>query len=324
MNAGKRVALVFPGQGSQWVGMGREFAEAFPEARQVFEESDAALGEDLSRVCFYGPEEDLQQTFYSQPAILACSMAIWRVVEARSSILPVAAAGHSLGEYSALVAAGALELGDAVRLTRARALCMDKAANAGGRTGMLVILGLERDVVGDIAAFASQTTGKCASIANYNCPGQVVVGGHVEALEAAAELARQRGARRARMLPISVASHTPLLAEAAEAFAEVLADIPLRRAAFPVVGNAFARPLIEVDDIREELRLQLVTGLDWPRCVSALRELGADTLLEIGPRAVVSGLCKRLDDPPRTMAIASVDDLSTFDQVIGESVSDVS
>ena len=309
-----RVGLIFPGQGSQWVGMGEEFYRAFPEARAVFVAADEALGEPLSRICFEGPQEALENTAYAQPAILTCTVAIWRILEAEGKWhpLPVAASGHSLGEYSALVAAGALPLADAVRLVRARGHCMEKAAGGNGSTGMMAVLGLTEEVAESTCLQASADTGAFVSVANYNCPGQVVIGGQISGLEMFAELARERGAKRLLKLPISVASHTQFMAPAAKCLAEAVAETPVSDCAFPVVGNAYARPLTEAAATREELPAQLVRPLDWPACVDALVALGVDVLWEIGPRSVLAGLCKRISGAPPVRTVTTVDAVTSL------------
>jgi len=305
-----RFALVFPGQGSQWVGMGRDVYDAYPVARAVFAQADEALGEPLTRLCFEGPADALENTLNAQPAILAASIALWRVLEVELGWRPLAAAGHSLGEYSALVAAGALEFAEAVRLVRERGRCMEAASGSGA--GMLVVLGLDESSAREVAAQASAATGAQVSLANYNCPGQLVLGGEDRALEAAAQLARQRGAKRALRLPISVASHTPLMAPAAERFAAAVARTPLATPAFPVVGNAFSAPLVDAEAVRRELPGQLVRPVDWPACVRELAGLGAHVLWEVGPRSALAGLCKRLEAAPTVRTLTTAEEVGAL------------
>lgn len=311
MSVAAPLALVFPGQGSQWVGMGREFHDAYPEARAAFAEADEALGEAISEVCFAGPEALLGRTIYSQPAILTCSIAIWRALAARCDRRPIAAAGHSLGEYSALVAAGALTLAEGVRLVRERGHCMEQAA---GGAGMLALLGISDEAAEALAREAS-AAGSPVAVANYNCPGQVVLGGADAGLDAAAELARAQGVRRAQRLAISVASHTPLMAPAADCLAEKAAAVPISDAAYPVVGNAGARALRRAADVRAALPVQLVQPLHWPACVARLVELGAAELWEVGPRSVLAGLCRRIDGAPPVRPITSVAEMTALLQI---------
>lgn len=304
-----RIGLIFPGQGSQWVGMGKALCSAFPQAHMVFAAADEALGEPLSRICFEGPQEVLDNTVYAQPAILTCSIAIWRILEGGLSSLPVAACGHSLGEYSALVAAGAIELGDGVRLVRARGRCMEEATSGNGCTGMMVVIGLAEEAAEAVCTQVSAATGTFVSVANYNCPGQLVVGGQVSGLEAFAELARERGAKHLLRLPISVASHTRLMAPAAECLAAVVAETPISNCAFPVVGNVYAQPLTEAAAISEELPAQLVRPLRWPACVRALVALGVEAIWEIGPRSVLAGLCKRIEGAPPVRPLTTAEEV---------------
>ena len=305
MSGSGPIALIFPGQGCQHVGMGADLAAAFPEARAALAEADEALGEPLSQLMFHGPEEGLARTANAQPAILAHSIALWLALKSRLSVQPVAAAGHSLGEYSALVAAGALGYAEALRLVRLRAQLMEAAAPG---TGMLAILGLELEAAQQLCEHAARD-GELAAVANYNCPGQVVVGGHIAALERLCALASAAGARKVLRLPISVASHTPLLAPAAAALADRLSSLPLGEARFPVVGNALRRPLRASAEIRQELVAQLVRPVDWPACVAGLAGLGAGQLWELGPKPVLSGLCRRIPSCPPAHAITTAQEL---------------
>ncbi|MHB0876366.1 MAG: ACP S-malonyltransferase [Anaerolineae bacterium] len=300
------VALIFPGQGTQWVGMGADLYRQFPEVRAAFAEADDALGESLSTLCFEGPESTLGETTSAQPAILTCSVAAWRAIAARQDVRPVGAAGHSLGEFSALVVSGAIGLADGVRLVRARGQFMDEVGNSNGGAGMLALLGLDADEAEAVAALAADQSGTPVAVANVNCAGQVVLGGANAGLEVAAALARARGARRAQRLPISVASHTPLMREAALRLADYVAQVTVSRPAFPVVGNAYPEPIGDADAIRREVAAQLERPLNWPACVGALTALGASVLWEIGPKSVLAGLCKRVTGSPavRTLVTA--------------------
>ncbi len=299
-------ALVFPGQGSQHVGMGRALHEAFTPAREVFEEVDDALGQALSRLMFEGPEEELRLTANAQPALMAVSMAIVRCLEADGR--PVAAiashvAGHSLGEYSALAAAGALSLADTARLLRIRGEAMQKAVPV-GEGAMAAILGLDLEAVRELSGEASQKGDLCV-VANDNAPGQVVVSGHAGAVERAVALAKERGARRAVPLPVSAPFHSPLMAPAAEAMRAALAEVELRAPVVPVIANVTAAPESDPGTIRDLLVEQVTGMVRWRESVAGFRALGIDRVVEIGAGRVLSGLVRRID---RGLAVAGVED----------------
>lgn len=304
------IALVFPGQGTQFVGMGADLYRRFPEARTVFDEADSALGYALSAICFEGPDAALQEGRHTQPAIVAVSTAIWRVLSARLDVHPVAAAGHSLGEYSALVAAETLKLGDALHLVVERARCM--ASAAGEPAGMVALLGLDDASATSLCREVAEATGSYAAVANYNCPGQLVVAGHITALDRVQDLARERGARRALRLDVAVASHTPLLQPACEALGPLVAATPMEDPTFPVVGNACLRPLSTAADVREELPAQLVRPVDWPATVAILAELGTTSLWELGPKSVLAGLNKRIGGAPPVSTVSTADEMEAF------------
>jgi [acyl-carrier-protein] S-malonyltransferase len=289
----KRLAFVFPGQGSQRVGMGKAWAGAHAEARQAFAEADAALGEPLSRLCFEGPEADLQLTRNTQPAILAVSVAIHRVVTARTGLRPALVAGHSLGEYSALVAAGALEFADALRLVRQRGELMQAAVPV-GEGAMAAILGLDAAAVEAVAADAGRDGEVCA-VANYNAPEQTVVAGHRAAIERAMALAKERGAKRVLPLPVSAPFHSPLMWPAREALAPRLAAAAFRDPAVPVVSNVDAAPVRSGNAAREGLVRQVDSAVRWVESVRWMAtEGGVEMFLEVGPGAVLAGLVKRI------------------------------
>jgi [acyl-carrier-protein] S-malonyltransferase len=294
------VALLFPGQGSQAPGMGRDLAAAHVEARDVFAEVDDALGMPLSRLAFEGSAEDLALTENTQPCILACSVAAWRVLQARG-VRPSLLAGHSLGEYSALVAAGAIALADAARIARRRGRYMQDAVPV-GRGAMAALLGLER---ADVEALCGQVRreGEVLSPANYNSPGQVVVAGHREAVERLVAMAAERGARRSVLLPVSAPFHCALMAPAAERLAVDLAALAIAPAAIPVVSNVDARERTDPAGLRAALQAQVVAPVLWEDSVRRLVELGASSFLEVGPGRVLSGLVKRV--VPRTSRIAA-------------------
>lgn len=284
--------------------MGRDLAERFPAARDTFLEADEALGFALSRLCWEGPEQELTRTENAQPAILVHSIAAWRVLEPLG-ITVQAAAGHSLGEWSAYVAAGSLTLADAVRTVRRRGELMARAGAE--RTGtMAALLGLEDQTVAQVCADAS-TGGEIAVAANYNAPGQVVISGDPDAVARAGELAKKAGAKRILPLNVSGAFHSPLVASAQAGLREWLADIPLRDPAFPVVANATAEPVYQAATARELLLAQLTAPVRWVACVQAMRSLGVDRFIEAGPGNVLSGLVRRIDPGAGARATGTAD-----------------
>jgi [acyl-carrier-protein] S-malonyltransferase len=303
-----RVAFVFPGQGSQTVGMGQALAAASPAAAAVFAAADAALGEPISRLAWEGPPEDLDRTENAQPALLATSIAYLAAVRERSAAGtalpdPAFAAGHSMGQYSALVAAGALPLAVAVQLVRERGRLM-QASGAGRPGAMAAIIGLDDARLPELIAEASSAG--VFGVANRNAPGQVVVSGERPAIERGAEVASRLGARRAIILPVSVAAHSPLMAEAADGMRRALAGVTFTDPVPPLLANADAHPLMTGDQCREELVEHLTTGVDWVAAVRRMAADGVTTFVEVGPGRVLTGLIKRiapeaevipLDDP---------------------------
>jgi len=292
-----QIAFVFPGQGSQSVGMGRALAESSPAAAAVFAAADEALGEPITRLAWEGPEEDLNRTENAQPALLAASIAYLAAIRARWGELgidapdPAFAAGHSMGQYSALVAAGALDLGDAVHLVRRRGQLMQ--ASGTGREGrMAALIGLDDDRIPELVERASAHG--VFGVANRNSPGQVVMSGERAAVEASLGIAKELGARRAIELPVSVAAHSPLMAEAAAGMAEVLAGITFHDPRPPLLANADARVITTANGCRAELVDHLTTGVDWVGAVEAMRAKGVTTFIEIGPGQVLTGLIKRI------------------------------
>lgn len=309
------IAFVFPGQGSQAVGMGAALVAASPAAAAVFEAADAALGEPLSRLAWEGPEEDLNRTEQAQPALLATSIAYLEALRERSASLghampaPRFAAGHSMGQYSALVASGAISLADGIRLVRERGRLMQ--ASGSGRDGaMAALIGLDDAAVPDLVARASVygTFG----VANRNAPGQVVVSGERRAIEAGAEIAKALGAKRAIVLPVSVAAHSPLMAEAAAAMRDVVDAVSFNDPNPPLLANADARPITTADAARNELVEHLTTGVDWVRAVESMAYAGVTTFIEVGPGRVLTGLIKRI--APEAEALA-LDDPSAPDRL---------
>ena len=288
---GESVACVFPGQGSQAVGMGRAWAEEFEASRRTFTEADEVLGLPLSELCWQGPEEELQLTANTQPAILATSVAIQRVVASRA-LTPVVMAGHSLGEYSALVAAGTLSFGDALALVRKRGELMQRAVPV-GEGAMAAILGLDAEAVGEIAAEAADHQ-ECA-VANYNAPIQTVIAGHAAAVERAVALAKERGARRALMLPVSAPFHSALMWPAREALTPLLEAADFDDPEVPVVSNVDARPMTSGAAARDALIRQVDGPVRWVESVRwMVEEKGVERFVEIGPGNVLTGLIRRI------------------------------
>jgi len=297
-------AFVFPGQGSQFPGMGKALAEAFPVARHLFAEIDDALSQHLSRLMFEGPESDLTLTENAQPALLAASLAVIRVLEADAGfdIARQAAyvAGHSLGEYSALAAAGALSVPDAARLVKRRGQAMQKAVPV-GEGAMAALLGLDIDAARDVAREASGR--EICAVANDNSPGQIVVSGHREAVERAIAIAAERGARRSIMLPVSAPFHSPLMHPAAEMMEEALAEAELRPPAVPLVANVTARETTDPAEIKELLVEQVTHMVRWRETVLLFAANEVEEIVEVGAGRVLAGLTKRID---RNLAAISI------------------
>jgi [acyl-carrier-protein] S-malonyltransferase len=291
---GKKLALVFPGQGSQKVGMGRAWADAAEEARRTFEEADDVLGFALSRLCWEGPEEELGLTTNTQPALLATSIAIYRSLAGHGlSAEPVAMAGHSLGEYSALVAAGALDFADALRLVRQRGQLMQEAVPV-GVGAMAAFIGLDDQAVAAIAADVVEGTEVCA-VANYNSPGQTVIAGHKGAVDRAVALAKERGARKATLLAVSAPFHSPLMRPAREGMVPALAAVGFRDPRVPVISNVDAAPVATGDAAREALARQIDGPVRWVESVRWMADgLGVQAFLEVGSGNVLTGLNRRI------------------------------
>lgn len=305
-------AYIFPGQGSQSVGMGQALAEMYSVARDTFIEADTILGFELSRLCFTGPSELLTDTRNAQPALLTTSIAAWRTLRAIRPDLPAPCcfAGHSLGEYSALVAAGCLDFADAVRLTRTRGELMARAGET--RPGsMAAILKLDDALVANLCAEAQVETGDIVQVANYNAPGQVVVSGGSAGVAALMELARKAGGRP-RPLAVSIAAHSALMSAAAEEFGRHVRQTPFRapaRQEAPVVSNLEACPLETAEEIRNELIGQLTGSVQWTSSVFKMQDLGATRFIEVGPGDVLTGLIKRILESPDTANIRTPDDV---------------
>lgn len=304
-----KVAFVFPGQGSQYVGMGRELDAAFPEAREVFAAADAVLGEPLTRFCQQGPGELLAQTVYTQPAVLATSIACWRSWQARGGGSPDFVAGHSLGEYTALVAAGALSLEEALELVRRRARWMEEACPA-GTGGMLACLGLQTGEV-EQACQEAASRGPVAP-ANYNCPGQVVVSGVLPALETVAEQVKSLGGK-AVPLAVSGPFHCSLMQAARDKLAVALQEAAWAEPSVTVVPNVMARGVKDTSGLRQALEEQITSPVRWEQSIRWLLEQGVDTFVEMGPGKVLSGLIKRVS---RNVKVAQVEDPATLEKTL--------
>ena len=301
-------AFVFPGQGAQTIGMGRDLAEAYPAARAVFDEVDAALGEKLSALIWEGEAEALTLTRNAQPALMATSMAAMRALEAEGVGIGAAdyVAGHSLGEYSALCAAGALTLTDTARLLRLRGEAMQKAVPV-GEGAMAALLGLDFEAARAVAEEAAQ--GEVCQAANDNDPAQVVVSGHKAAVERAVELAKTKGARRAMLLPVSAPFHSALMAPAAEAMAEALAGVEIAAPAVPVVANVRAEAVSDADEIRRLLVEQVTGSVRWRESVAWMAGQGVTSFWEIGAGKALSGMIRRIAKETETRTVGTSDEV---------------
>lgn len=302
--------FTFPGQGSQAVGMGQAMAETFPAARHAFGEVDDALNEHLSTVIFEGPLDELTLTHNAQPALMAVSIAALRALEAESGSklgdLASMVAGHSLGEYSALTAAGALDLGDCARLLRLRGLAMQRAVPA-GEGAMAALLGLDLDAARAVAADAAQ--GQICETANDNAPGQIVVSGDREAVERAVDLAKQRGARKGILLPVSAPFHCALMEPAAREMEEVLADTRFSGPCVPLIANVTAEAAGDPETIRKLLVRQVTTMVRWRECIEAMVAAGVTSIAEIGAGRVLSGLARRINRDLTTFSLQAPEDI---------------
>jgi len=309
----RRLALIFPGQGCQFVGMGRDICEAFPQTQALYEQADGLLGFPLSRLCLQGPIKELNDTANTQPAIYTTTLALWEVLRSRlSTAKPRVAfvAGHSLGEFSALTVAGALDFPDGLRLVRERGQAMrDAGTLAPG--GMAAIIGLSNQAVADIVAEVN-AGGEGLWIANYNSPGQVVIAGEDAALDGAIALATDKGAKRALRLAVSTACHTPLMRVASNRLGAALEATTFHPPWVPVVSNATASPLSDPSEIKAALLRQLSSPVRWVESVEFMADHGVTTTLEVGPRQVVSGLVRRIRPRLTRGSVTSAANLKGF------------
>ena len=304
----KPIAFIFPGQGSQYVGMGREFFESFSVAKQAFEEADDALHFSISELCFKGPEAALKLTENTQPAVLTTSIAALKVLQTEKGITPRFTAGHSLGEYSALVASGALHFSEAVKIVRLRGRFMQEAVPV-GEGAMAAVLGMEREQVEKLCEEVS--SGEVLSPANFNCPGQIVIAGHSKAVERAIERIKQEG-KKALPLPVSAPFHSPLMKPAGERLEKALEEISISDLKIPVVTNVEAEINSSKERVRGLLVAQVSSPVRWEESMRKMIEKGIEQVVEIGPGKVLSGLMKRIDSRVETK---NIEDLQTLKKI---------
>jgi [acyl-carrier-protein] S-malonyltransferase len=307
----KTTAFVFPGQGSQTVGMGKDLAAQFPIAKQTFEEADSLLGFPLSQLMWDGPETDLNETVNTQPALYIHSIAAWRTFTHRATLKPATVAGHSLGQLSALTASGALSFSDGLKLVRTRGELMKRAGelNPGG---MAAILGVDIPTIDGVCAEAS-TDEEIVQVANDNCPGQVVISGHKPALERAMEAAKAAGAKRAIALAVSIAAHSPLMASIQEEWNAAVDGCTMEEPAIPVIGNVHAGPMTTADELRADIKAQMQSRVRWTESVQWMSGKGIRTYIEAGSGEVLLGLIKRIDSSAIRFPLGSPKD---FDAIL--------
>ncbi len=308
-----KTAIVFPGQGSQQVGMGKELAQAYPVAQQIFQQADEALGLNFSQIAWEGPEAELNDTYNTQPALFIHALAAWQVFqEVYPGFQPAFMAGHSLGELSALTAAGAIDFSTGLNLVRRRGELM-KAAGDISPGGMAAFLGLDIATVEQVCQQAS-TTESIAQVANDNCPGQVVISGHTDAVARAIDLAKEAGAKRALPLTVSIAAHSSLMAHAQADFNTAVSATNFAPPAIPVIGNVAAQTLQTVADIEADLRAQLSKRVRWTESIQFMLAQGVDTFIELGTGNVLSGLIKRIDRKAARHALGTAENFANLSE----------
>ena len=306
-----KTAFVFPGQGSQTVGMCKEFYDNYACAKKVFEEADEALGFSIAKMCFEGPEDQLRLTMNTQPAILTCSIAVLAVLRENGLNCQIAG-GHSLGEYSALVAAGSLSLADAVRSVRKRGQFMQEAVPV-GEGAMAAVMGLEPETIDAICRKVEAECGEAVQAVNFNCPGQVVIAGAAGAVTKAIDALKEAGARRAVSLPVSAPFHSTLMRPAAARLKEVLDEVEFHDAKFPVVANVTAKPVTKAEEIRSLLVQQAASPVKWGMSMRYMLGEGFDTFVEVGPGKVLTGFTRKID---RTANALNVEDMDSLEKTL--------
>ena len=310
------IAFIFPGQGSQCIGMAKDFYDRYVDAKTVFEEASNTLGFDMARLCFEGPATKLNLTQNTQPALLTASVAILNVLNKETSIKPRFLAGHSLGEYTALVASRALDFKDAVRVVAMRGKFMQEAVPQ-GMGAMAAVIGLTGDMVKDICREASRSgilpdNDNIVVPANFNSPEQTVISGHKEAVARASNLAKERNAKRVIPLPVSVPSHSPLMKPAAEKLARELDNIKIKALNVHVISNVEAKPLLSEERVKDLLEKQLYSPVRWVESIQMMKQEGIESVIEVGPGRVLTGLVKRIDDSIKTMNVEKPEDIYKY------------
>ena len=309
-----RFAFLFPGQGSQSVGMGKQLAETYPLAKEIFEHADQLLGIPLSRLAWEGPLDQLNDTVNTQPALFVHSIATLRVLQEQiPNLKPAFVAGHSMGELTALVSSGSLDIDSTLNLVRTRGELMKQAGKI-SPGGMAAIIGLDIDLIDKICHTASNGT-EVVQIANDNCPGQVVISGSSDALEQAMVSAKKAGARRVVRLAVSIAAHSPLMSHAQESFNRAVDEVPLRDPLIPIIGNVTAQPLNQVEDIRRDLQAQLNSRVRWTESVKFMLSDGILNFIEIGNNSVLTGLLKRIDRQAHSFSLGNPEDFDKLSSI---------